>query len=194
MSYLSYDDLENVIENISRKYSRKSNIPYEDMKQELWTWVVEKKPEDIRWATRCLVNCAIDVCRKSYKDNVLRQVDYDDALGEIFVNTNRRSSEYNYNKAYDNNLVLQMIAKLPRRERIFAIVKGYLCEDLEVLESEYKEIYLNLPDDVKNVVKSSSRITDDLVLKYFLGIKTGVNSGSARTLKSNLKKYFEVFI
>jgi len=188
---LDLKELEEVVVNISRKASRNSDhVEFEDMVQEIWLHLFkldQKSPiESFGLAVKVAQNKAIDIIRASgRKNDCLRNVDYSDPIGQVFVESNMSDPT---TKIDDSALeILELIEALPEKERNFVIVKGYLKGNLECLKEKYENLYNALEETEKEKIDNDSKILDDTILKVFLKIKTGVNSGSARGIKNNLK-------
>lgn len=185
---LRVEELEVSVVNVARKYSRKTTMSFEDMVQELWLCMVEKDLDNMALANTVLVNKAKDLCRQDWRRyGGINQVDFDDPMGIVFVEENRTDNGL-CEDVYTGIEYDEIINKLPERERKFAVAKAYLNGGLEHFEKEFNKMYNELSNEEKNMIDSNKgNYTDDIIIKVFLKIKTGTNSGSARKLKWNLK-------
>lgn len=185
---LTVEELEESVKNIARKYSRKTTMSSEEMEQELWMWMCIKLPENLALANVQLVNRAKTLCYENWKMSCENIVDYDDPVGELYVNENRKVKLSKEN--FDDVIVKDMIKNLSGRERKYVVAKAYLSEGFECFEEEFGNMVKDLDSEKIEVIRTAKKITDDIILKIFCDVKTGSNSGTARAIKTNLKKAF----
>ena len=160
----------------------------EDMAQELMLCVWEKQMDNMAMATTIMKNKAIDLSRADWrKNNGVYSVDYENPAQEIFVVSNL-THKGNNDEGYENIRIQEMLDILPARERRYVVAKTYLTEGLDCLKSEFDSIFESLSSEDQNVILSSDRkITEDTILKIFMKIKTGSNSGTIRGMKTNIR-------
>lgn len=182
---------EEIINNIARKYSRNTSILEEDFRQDLWVKALTLNTENLAILTTSLVNYAIDLSRKSWKTSNHEYYDhnsYDYDAQDIFLS--RASRDYAKNTYDIDGFIskIEAIRSLPEKERRFVVAKAYLNGGIEELRSDYESILLEIPEERLALLSSYDKptYTDDIVLKVFVGIKTGVNAGSARAVKNNV--------
>ncbi len=188
--------VDEIIKNIARKYSRNTSISYEDFYQDLWVKAMEIDQYDLPIAciTTSLKNQAINISRKNWKELKQESLFTTDSTEcqEAFL-FNHASKALSHNTEIDETYMamLKIISELPERERVFVIVKAHFNSNLEDFEDLYNEIISTIPDDRKALLseyekRGKQEYTDDIILKVFLGIKSGTNSSSARTIKWNI--------
>ena len=192
---INFEELQETIENIARKYSRNTSISYEDFCQELWLVVMEKACDNIALIKTTLVNKAIDLSRSNWRHQY-RNMDTD-FTDPIVVNDTLPKMSASHETSNDNYLEIEIIDLLNELKEIsenaykYAISKAYLNGNLSFLKTQYNELYKELSYENRNLISSNkNKYTDDLILKVFCGIKTGTNSGSARTIKRLVKDLF----
>ena len=163
-------------------------MEFEDMAQELIMCIWEKQMDNMAMATKIMVNKAIDLSRKDWRqNNGICSVDYADPTQEIFVNSNSMSAP-SQNEGYENIRIQEMLDTLPSRERRYVVVKTYLTEGLDCLKSEFDSIFDTLSsEDQDTFLNYDKKITEDFILKIFMKIKTGSNSGTIRGMKTNIR-------
>lgn len=185
---LDLEELQKVAWNIARKYSRNTKMEAEDMAQELMMCVWEKQMDNMAMATTIMKNKAIDLSRADWRrNNGVYSVDYENPAQEIFVVSNLTHKDNN-DEGYENIRIQEMLDILPARERRYVVAKTYLTEGLDCLKSEFDSIFESLSSEDQNVILSSDRkITEDTILKIFMKIKTGSNSGTIRGMKTNIR-------
>lgn len=185
---LDLEELQKVAGNIARKYSRNTKMEAEDMAQELMMCVWEKQMDNMAMATTIMKNKAIDLSRADWRrNNGVYSVDYENPAQEIFVVSNLTHKDNN-DEGYENIRIQEMLDILPARERRYVVAKTYLTEGLDCLKSEFDSIFESLSSEDQNVILSSDRkITEDTILKIFMKIKTGSNSGTIRGMKTNIR-------
>lgn len=200
MAVLSMEILAEEIEKVARTAVRKYGVSFEDHVQDLWVWMLEKQPEHLGTARSQLVHRSIDLCRVHMrKSGGMRSVDFEDATGEIFVNSEMTESASYHNggfEAAEDLAIVESVVnslEIGSRERVFVVCKAYLIEGFEFLSDEFKTYFNELSDEDKEKVLSAENYTDDLISKVFLKIKTGTNSGSMRAIKQSLSKWRATF-
>jgi len=207
MAVLTYDDMVDSVNNIARKYARGSSIDAEDLAQEIWVHLYSfpKLPETIEFARTMMINKAIDVTRKTWNnDNRNVVIDFhstdssesSDSNGsdDIFVMSNEAEdnhTESGYDIVESEIEVRKLIGELNDREKKYVVSKAYLTCGLEFLEDDFMEIIKDLSSEAKeSLLNGQKGDSDDAILKLILGIKTGTNSGSIRSIKTSLRNKF----
>lgn len=177
-----------------RKYK---GLSYEDHVQDLWVWILPKNIDSLPLLRTILKYRSTDLCRKwAGERNPLLSVDYSDPLGELFLETNINTigTYHSDIESIDNKVTVELLINTLEkgsRERKFAVCKAYLIEGYEFLEDEYMTYYNKLTLEQKTALHNCKSFSDDFIIKNFIGVKTGTNSGSARILKNNLKAWRE---
>lgn len=195
MAVLTYEQLEKSVLNTAwGVVKHSSKLEFEDVVNDLWEWMLIKQPENLALARTQLKNRGLDILRKSIRQSGgICNVDYNDPMGILFVEENK-TRVFNCNQGFENAVLSDIMKSLGGKERTYVIAKGYLCEDIFEFEEEYNEIFSSLSkEDQERILNYEGKYTDDIIIKVFLHVKTGTNSGSARTLKANLKKHFREF-
>lgn len=185
-------ELEKRLQNIAAKYCRKAlNISFEDMCQELWCTVIEKDLDSIALAQTIMVNKALDVVRNDIKSNAgVFDTDMQDPITEIKI-----QHAGHFNEMYDEVEIYTIVKEIPtKRERNFAIATAYLRGGMECFKKAFEIMMEELDENTyqmyqDKVLNDRKDITDDVILRIFCGIKTGSNSGTARFIKNNCKRY-----
>ena len=204
--YLETEDLMDSVVNVARKYSRNCAMEQDDMEQDLWEFILPKKfkVEDLAMARKCLVNRAIDLSRKSWREsngivNVdFNGVDQDDtrnSYGDMLSyesDVNEDSHiESGYERVESEEKIRKALSCLGDRERKYVVSKAYLCCNLEFLKDDFFKMIEGISDESREILMSSAKgDSDDAILKIVCGIKTGTNSGSIRSMKTILRKQF----
>lgn len=199
----NYKELEESIINIARKYSRNTSISFEDFMQELWLKIVQTPTEDLATAKVTLVNRAIDISRANWRDQYRNtNTDFSDPIvaDKTENNENNKSGlKEDYACSKNDYIEIEIISILDclkeesEKAYKYAVAKAYLNGNLIFLKEKFKVLYEELDDSEKtsiDSVQSNYKYTDDIILKVFCKIKSGTNSGSARTIKKLVKETF----
>lgn len=189
----NFNELEEIIKNISRKYSRNTSIPYDDFVQDLWVKALEMTC-DLRFMKKVLVNKAIDISRKNWNSQY-RNIDTDfsdsivtnEIIPDMMANHKTPDSDFIEIEIIE---ILSDLKKIDERAYIYAISKGYLNGNLIFLENQFNELFDKLSNEDKKLISNKSKYTDDIILKVFCKLKTGTNSGTARIIKRIVKDAF----
>lgn len=215
-----YEQVQRAILMIARKNARGfKGMDFEDLVQELWIHMIEKQPEDIELAYKQLKNYCTSLFRKDcHKMGGIETVDMKDPLVEKSLTTRPSGLNYNvsadakcyqyvdpsfnqansrdpYDTASSSDNVLELLNHLGVRERKFVVAKGYLYGNIEDYRDEYNQMYSELTDDKKKELDDCSKPgSDDIIMKVFLNIKTGTNSGTVRSIKTNIRRAIRKFI
>lgn len=209
---VTMDLLQERLVNVAKKYARKAaSIELDDFIQELWVWMCEKQPEDLAWATVQMENRCKDLLRKDYRvSGGITSMDMKDPLTDVKLYGPKPSFLYGadtdsepYQK-YDPSLshgcfdspsenaesadnLIRFLDVLGSRERMYVIAKGYLSGNLVCYKDLFKDLLSQVDDERREILSNAKKVdSDDTILKVFLNIKTGVNSGSARAVKNNV--------
>lgn len=190
---LPYETILEEVNKIAWKYARKTfNVEVEDFAQDLWLFIIEKNPADVALLRTLLVNKAIDICRKSSReDGGVFSTDINDECQEnkLSYSLSRLSPE---EQVIAKVSVQEMADQLGRSKgRVYMVTKAYFESDPDLVDMFKSEVYGyidDMADDIRSFVldfiESNKKITDDFILKYFCGIKTGSNSSSIRKIKN----------
>lgn len=182
---LNYEELKPVVEMMARKYHAKAHMDYEDMCQDLWICMYEKKLDNLHHATVVLKNKCIDISRKSWKiDNMTDGGDPQVAFDTV------ADKKVDFSQMV---IVDEMLKTLDERSYKYAVSIAYLS-GCDYLEDKFLEIFDQLPDENKKMIEDWSKTyTDDIVFKAIVGLKTGSNSSSARSIKWKIYDEFRKF-
>lgn len=199
----NYKELEESIMNIARKYSRNTSIPFEDFMQELWLKIIETSAENLAIAREILVNRAIDISRANWRDqNRNTNTDFSDpVMSDVIIpdKTEDDNMKEDHICSEDDYIGIEIISVLDglkeesEKAYKYAVAKAYLNGNLIFLKKRFEVLYEELDDSEKtsiDSVQSNYKYTDDIILKVFCKIKSGTNSGSARTIKKLVKETF----
>jgi hypothetical protein len=142
------------------------------------------------YARVCLQRKAIDIGRSEIRKSGLRNVDYNDPQGIVFVETNLASRPSN-NEGYINVRIKEIVNLFEKGsdEWKLIIATGYLVENIEQLEDEFNEMYQQLPEDKKRMLDeypAHKKYTKKIITKVFLDKDN--NSGSMRIVDRNIQQ------
>lgn len=185
--FLSYDELEVVVKNVAKSFSRSFyNMEREDLEQELRILMWEKKPESSNWAAAQCRNYCKDLLRKAHRhDAVILNGGMSDEDGERESYNQRIDHPYSDNGYARSELVEKIRREENERVRRYAIAKAYLDCDIVELEDEFFKMFNELDNEKKKQIKNSNKITDSLIIKTFLGINSC--SSAVCVLKQNVR-------
>ena len=184
--------IDEIATNIARKYSRNTTIPYEDMYQDLWVKALEIDTDNIGILITSLKNYAIDLSRKNWRQSNSESCNSSygtDEYLEIYLFNSSKQTSKNTEEYADYLDLRDKIDRLNERERTFIIAKAYLNGGIEEFATDFKRIYDRVPEDRKQMLHNynKSNYTDDIIVKVFLGVKTGTNCGSICAMRHNIK-------
>lgn len=174
---MSIEEMEKIVFKVASKYYKWFvRLDFDDIVQELWLTLMEKHPDASPLAMRICINKTIDLYRRDKRaSDTQTSVDF---LEETKSSQDTCSQEVE---------VLELISLLPRRERLYAISKGYLCGKMDFLKPYFTDMCIQLGVSVSDTARYW---TDDYILKTFLGIKSGSKSASLKNIKNNIAKTF----
>lgn len=200
----NYHEIDEMIKSVARKTCRVYEmLEFEDLVQELWTFYLHSEKEqwmidsgfNPAYIRTCLRNKAIDIGRSEIrKTSGLRNVDYSDPRGIVFVETNLNLASRPERPESDGymNVRIEEIINLFEKgsdEWRLVVATGYLVGNIEQLEDEFNEMYQQLPEDKKKMLDEHpvhKKYTKKLITKVFLDKDN--NSGSMRIVDRNIRQ------
>ena len=186
--FLSYEELEQVIKNVSRSFAKSFyRMEREDLEQELWILMWKKDPEFEKQAAAICRNYCKDLYRKEKRRNAeIPTGIVSDEDGERQSYNQRISHKYSNEKGFERMEFINKI-KNQKNERLrrYAIAKGYLDCDMIELEDEFFKMFDKLDETQKEEITNSKKVTDGMIIKTFLGISG--TSSSVCVLKQNAR-------
>lgn len=190
---------EEVVKQAEKSFRQGNNRMYkdvEDLIQDLFVHMIKENPstlQEARWKIKCKLT---DIYRSDFRKS--------EHLSGYDLTREGETSEYSDDDSYmiiadtvrfdpyyevSNDEIIENFKNLlnncSERCRKYVISKLYLDRDgLDCFSEEFAEIFEGLTEEGKNIIRNSKRpSSDDTIAKSVLGLKSGTNAGSMRTMK-----------
>lgn len=197
----------NIAKNIVNKVARsiyandavKANYEFQDIKQELELALYTKAsrgdiPKNLGELKLSTTNIGKDFLRAfgaEKRGNYVQKIDLDqqpkddhEESGEI--RAFKMGADY-HNDDHSEMEIRSVIdsPRLKPEERKLAVIRGYLDANMTFLKKDYDEYKNELSDEAKadledRLKKNHGHLTNNDIIQLFFGVKSGINSGSAR--------------
>lgn len=192
----SFDELNSLIEMVTRKFSTTIPMSFEDLKQELWLYAVEQDFDNLALANTSLHNRAKTIYKQMKKESkvgLFPETEDGDGNKDIFMDV-----DISLNSVYKAEIIQGsstanvdfFLSKLKGNKRKYVVCKAYLSGDYPELKSEYLSIISGLNLTEKQMEKLHSRWNNDAIARYIFGYTFGQGSGSFSKLKKEVKNTF----
>lgn len=195
-----YDEIDNLVRLVARKYYKKACMEFEDMTQELWLSVIAQELEDLALINTSLHRRAIDLVRFNYKHNRDRYIE-DGATGDAFLDSESNTEVFlifeDYSKSDVEQSLSSLYRALPEKCKKYFVCKVYAESGLDMFRSEFYRFTEGVPEDIicKILLGESA---DELIAKHVLGIEISgkylSKSGTFRRVREDLKKYINTYL
>lgn len=197
-----FDDLDKLVRQVSNKFSTSVNMDREDLYQELWVCLLEKKIDNPAMANRVLRNKAIDLYRRSNSRFYSAFAEPSRCLPNTFEDVNERFVFSNAEELGEvteidmsDYMIESLLSSVTGKERKYIIVRCYLSAGVTSLYSEYSKIVETLTDDQRFelFVADSDVKREDCIAKYIFGYKSR-NSSPYREMKVRVRDLYRSLV
>lgn len=215
---IPYEKADKLVRMFANKYT--SNLKVKDVEEfysELMEHLLITTPDNVKLAAVILENKAKDLY-KDRKNKLKTEVSMN--MSSSMSNEGEEETEYKLRNCYgcDELIfeqeeftdieILDLIEKITtsypdkdmaEKVRTTIIALGYINGKVECLKDLYNEIYCNLDLDrkieLREFIKNSKdgKLTRNIVYKVFLGMKSGINSGSAWKIRDAIDNTMKLF-
>lgn len=208
---VNFENIQEHVANIARKYSMGISMSAEDLEQELWVEFFTKNNNNYyvneAAAVTALKNKAIDIYRAlKLKDSKAFSYDFQTSVADV-MEADANDAEFKMGSTGESEyldietveLLTRVLKKFRDQENLskreaarkqrgleYIVCKAYLDCNIMMFKDECMSILareIPTKSELISFLSNPNCGSDDLILKTVLHIQTGTNSGSVRAMK-----------